>query len=201
MFVPCWRLIAAPEFTDCLPVLLSSDRPMSCLSLQWPSLSIFQSPDCPPVVSFSSVTVPVYPSIPCLSPVCLSHHWLFLLVLQSIVRASIDFSRITLKDNSFFVDESVKPDRPETPAEAKLIGKEFGDFLNLKVKEFWGSWKHQGKKDFGNSIPQGRGVPGFFLNVNVMVLARWDCQGLKSKSSGTFKPQGKGLTQWVWGSS
>jgi hypothetical protein len=28
----------------------------------------------------------------------------------------------------------VKPDRPEAPAEARLIGKEFGDFLNQKVK-------------------------------------------------------------------
>jgi hypothetical protein len=44
----------------------------------------------------------------------------------------------------------VKPDRPETPAEAKLIGKEFGDFLNLKVKKFWGQCKHRGLKEFGD---------------------------------------------------
>ena len=35
-----------------------------------------------------------------------------------------------------FLDEAAakQPDRPETPAEAKLIGKEFGDFLNVKVR-------------------------------------------------------------------
>ncbi len=46
------------------------------------------------------------------------------------------FLAVRLNTSLFFVDESVKPDRPETPAEAKLIGKEFGDFLNLKVREF-----------------------------------------------------------------
>ncbi len=78
----------------------------------------------------SSVTVP---------PVCPSVHYPCL-------------SSSTLKDN-FFLDESVKPDRPETPAEAKLIGKEFGDFLNLKVKEFWDNVNIKVKRTSGISKP------------------------------------------------
>ncbi len=119
----------------CLPIAVPCLLSPACIcsspiegSLRPPTLPTvclsFDPVIVPSVVSFTSVTVPL-----CLSPVCLSVHWLFLLGLFSS----------TLK-YGFFLDESVKPDRPETPAEAKLIGKEFGDFLNLKVREFWGSW-------------------------------------------------------------
>ncbi len=74
----------------------------------------------------------------------------------------IDFSSSTLKDKSFFVDESVKPDRPETPAEAKLIGKEFGDFLNLKVKEFGDNVNIKVKRTSGVLYLRVKEYQGFF---------------------------------------
>ncbi len=69
--------------------------------------------------------------------------------------------RYASRQISSFVDESVKPDRPETPAEAKLIGKEFGDFLNLKVRKFGDNVNIKVKKSSGISLPQGKEVPEF----------------------------------------
>ncbi len=90
----------------------------------------------------------------------------------------------------------MKPDRPETPAEAKLIGKEFGDFLNLKVREFGDNVNIKVKKSSGVLYLRVKEYRDFFLNVKVMVVG--DSSGLKAKSSGTFKPQGKGLSEGVW---